>query len=320
MLLANVMADREPARIAIVDFPATGLVIRVGTSGSNGTLITAGAVPFVFRLANFFATSGFNLEDLNNDGLLDNDLDGDGFLDAAVVTGAGISTSITGNVFDGNFGDDILFQGFTDTQAPATTNGVWDNMMFQVMNWQADPLARLDVIFSLNQFNSIEANNRDVTIGTSPGNAGAPGEGAFYNNAEAAFKSRLNNIMGGAGPGPYASATRLRNAHRFASRWLSGPFVLPPLVPPSADFFAFAFPGEGNSTFRVVGQGNFFTDGALTGAITLDQIFIFDRPFLAGDPELVDAFGEALGVFALNYVGEQPWGWDILEPGTPATP
>ena len=304
----------------IVDFPATGLVIRVGTSFGPGNF-NAGAVPFVFRLANVFATSGFNLEDLNNDGLLDNDLDGDGFLDAAVVTGAGVSTSITGNVFDGNFGDDVLFQGFTDTIAPPTAGGAWSDTMFNVMGYRNDPLSRLDVIFSLNRFNSVEANNREIGIGTTPGNAGGLVEpGAFYDDTDGVFKSRSNMIM--TTPGPYANTGRLRNAHRFASRWLSGPFILPPDPLISFDMGAFAYPGEGNSTFRVVGQGNFFTDGALEGAITLDQIFIFDQPFLAGDPDLVDAFGEHEGVFpffAAHSEG-QPWGWDVLEPGTPPTP
>ena len=74
-----------------------------------------------------------------------------------------------------------------------------------------------------------------------------------------------------------------------------------------------AYPGMGNSALRVRGTGNVFTDGHLLGPVTLDQIFIFDDPALGGDPDLIDTFGEANGVFANNYTGEEPWGWDVLE-------
>lgn len=185
--------------------------------------------------------------------------------------------------------------------------------MFTPMGFQPDPLSRLDVILSNNRFNSIEANNRDFSIGTSPGNAGAADSGAFYDNAEPVFKSRDVMQMPA---GPYGTGGgRLRNATRFASRWNTGD-MLPPNISPDIVLGlggTFAYPGMGNSTFRVRGTGNVATDGHLLGPVTLDQLFIFDIPELGGDPDLVDTFGEAQGVFSLPHVGEEPWGWDDLE-------
>jgi hypothetical protein len=312
--------------LGIVDFPSTGLVIRVGTSG--GTPVVAGYPAPVFdpnfgtgNAANYFATSGFNQEDLNGDGELDNDLDGDGYLDAAAVTGSGVSASITENLFSGNFGDDMLFHTFTATANPAVTNGTWNNDEFTVMSFQADPLARLDLIFSFNQFDSVQPNNNERGVGTSPGNLGAEDAGAYYggdpNFNEDEFKSRIAN-QGGDPPGPFSSGTRQRNATRFASRYLTGS-VLPPLISPDQGIFK--YPGMGNSTLRVRGTGNFYRDQSL-GSVTLEQIFIFDEPELAGDPDLVDFLGEANGVFHQPGAGfgALPWGWDDLETGTPPLP
>ncbi len=294
----------------VTDFPATGLVVRVGTTdGEFGVTFPGG-----------FATDGFNPEDLDGDGILDNDLDGDGFLDSVEPVFGGIAMSATGNRFDGNFGDDILFHGFTSTIDPIVTAGTWTppSMMdpgeFTIDAYQSDPLSRLDLIFTGNLFNSIEANNEDATVGT----FGEPG--AFYANAEAVFKSRL--IMDNLAPGPFTDATRGRNAQRLASRWITGPSPLSPNPASPPDFGAFLYPGMGNSTFRVRGGDNGFTDQGLTVAdgvspVAISDIFILDRPGTAGDPDLVDGFGEARGVlFILGPVGggfgNQPWGWGNL--------
>lgn len=279
----------------VVDFPATGLVVRVGTSGGG----------FGFTFDGGFATTGFNIEDLDGDGILDNDVNGDGYLNAAANNFAGISMSVTNNNFDGNYGDDILFHSFRSTGDPNTTGGNWNEMEFTPMGFQSDPLARLDLIFTANRFNSAELNNNDVTITPN----GEPG--AFYNDADGVFKSRLNNIMTTPPtPGPFSSATRRRNAQRQPSRWITGPFVLPPDPLFSPDGGIFLYPGMGNSTFRVRGGQNEFTDQGL-GLVTIDQIFILDDPTLAGDPTQVDAFGEAQGVFftGVNLFGEEPFGW-----------
>lgn len=273
----------------VSSFPATGLVVRVGTSGGGYSNFFNGG----------FATDGTNIEDLNGDGLLDNDVNGDGVLNATGNLFAGISMSVTGNVLDGNAGDEILFHSFASTVDPPLTGGVWDNNRFD-LSANGDPLARLDLIFSNNRFTSIEGNNRDNTIvdNIEPG--------AYYNNTEGVFKSRVTTIGG-----PYASGVRMRNAQRQASRYLTGisPLVpFPPLPPASLPYL---YSGMGDSTFRVRGLGNQYTDQGL-GPIGVDGIFIFDSPDLSGDPTLVDSEFEANGVFPAPLgggVGELPWGW-----------
>src|SRR5690606_22353226 len=118
--------------------------------------------------------------------------------------------------------------------------GTWNEMEFTPMNFQADPLARLDVIFSTNVLESMEANNEKNDVGTSPGNAGTAQAGAYYNDADGVFKSRLNNIMTVPGPFSPVEVTRIRNATRFASRYLSGPFILQPdrVISPDNGIFA----------------------------------------------------------------------------------
>ncbi len=302
----------------VVDFPATGLVVRVGSTGPlYGPFFPGG-----------FATDGFNPEDLDGDGILDNDLDGDGYLDSVEPVFGGIAMSATGNIFDGNFGDDILFHGFTSTVDPVTSAGTWTPPTFDMMTgmltdpgvflitaYQGDPLSRLDLNFTGNFFNSIEANNEDATVGT----FGEPG--AYYDNAEGTFKSRLFDDS--LSPGPFSNAARGRNAQRLASRWVTGPFPLSPDPSLPPDFGAFLYPGMGNSTFRVRGGDNFFTDQGLTTAdgvspIAISDVFILDTPADAGDPDLVDSLFEAHGVFfilgpVVSADGALPWGWGDLK-------
>ncbi|MGE4001463.1 MAG: hypothetical protein AB7I48_14715, partial [Planctomycetaceae bacterium] len=304
----------------VADFPATGLVVRVGTTDGG----------FDWTFPGGFATSGFNPEDLNGDGILDNDLDGDGYLDSVEPVFGGIAMSVTHNLFDGNFGDDILFHSFRSTVNPVTSAGTWtgptfDMMtgmitnpgMFTIMAYQSDPLSRLDLIFTENRFNSVEANNLDATVAT------FDEPGAYYNNAEAVFKSRIIMPMNTA-PGPFVDGARGRNATRLASRYLTGPFPLDPNPANPPDFGQFLYPGMGNSTFRVRGGDNYFTDQGLTVAdgvspVSISEIFIMDTPADVGATDLVDAEFEAHGVlFILGPVpgsnGQLPWGWgDLIE-------
>ncbi|MCA9081314.1 MAG: hypothetical protein KDA58_12195, partial [Planctomycetaceae bacterium] len=282
----------------VVNFPATGLVVRVGTTGGGVNSI---------GYAGGFATDGVNPEDLNGDGILDNDLNGDGYLNAAnlqstfggLLPVGGISASITNNYFNGNFGDDILFHSYTSTVNPAGTAG--NAGTFTVTNYDTDPLARLDLIFTDNTFGSIAANNIDRPI--TPDNE----VGAFYNNGEGNFKSRTANTF-------FNNAARRRNATRLASNYSTNvPIDTAALNP------AFLFPGMGDSTFRVIGGLNQFVDPAL-GVVTLDQIFTLDDP--AGDPlgnlTIVDEQFEAMGVpfsGGNQFRGELPFGWGIIQQG-----
>jgi hypothetical protein len=187
----------------VVDFPATGLVVRVGTSGGGYSQLFDGG----------FATTGVNAEDTNGDGVLDNDLDGNGVLTAAAgYFNAGISMAVTGNYFDGNAGDDVLFHSFRSTIDPATATGTWSETEFTQTGYSGDPLSRMDLIFSNNSFNAIEANNLDTTITDNFQ------VGAYYNDADGVFKSRLfaaNDVSAG----PFTNAARLRNAQRLGARF-----------------------------------------------------------------------------------------------------
>ncbi|MEZ5943778.1 MAG: right-handed parallel beta-helix repeat-containing protein [Planctomycetaceae bacterium] len=280
-------------------FPATGLVLRVGTTdGGFGPTFAGG-----------FATDGLNIEDLNGDGILDNDINGDGFLNAADNSFVGgVSASITNNYFDGNNGEDVLFHSFRSTVDP-NTGTTWDAMTYNPMGYQSDPLARLDLIFTGNTLSSIEANNGFLNIV----NGGEPG--AFYNNADAVFKSRAVGMNPEDGPFAGGGARR-RNAQRLASRYVTNPPALLPINPNTPDFETFLYPGMGDSTFRVIGGTNTFLDPGI-GVVTLDQIFIFDDPTIVGNVDLVDDTFEANGVFFTggNQFGELPFGWGTFDPG-----
>ncbi len=139
---------------------------------------------------------------------------------------SGVLSHVMNNVFGGNFGEDVVFESFVSTVTPTTTAGTWDAMTFSVTTYQTDPLARLDLYFEGNMGDST-----DVTRA-----------GAFYNNSEPIFKSRLATQVPG---GPFDSATRDRNAQRQAFR--GGAFAAP-LVSP--DMGMFLYPGVGASTFR----------------------------------------------------------------------
>lgn len=173
------------------------------------------------------------------------------------------NVSVTNNVFEGNFGEDFYVESFTSTVDPATTVDTWvapgSNPSFRIpgSSYQGDPLARLNLIFEGNIGNGLNVTN----------------VGAFYNNAEPDFKSRLNNKAAPNPDGPFTSATRRRNAQRVASRTGLAPFGAPNAAPTSVGSVADAFlasPGgpiqitttteHGLSTGDVVEISNVATD------------------------------------------------------------
>ncbi len=166
----------------------SGLVIRVGTSGSfAGGTATAGIIP---------------------------DHDGYGFNTSIVGVGANNSASafvngtvnarVNNNTFGGNRGVDVITESFTSTAPPNTTAGPWDNMTYRIDNnsYRTDPLARLNFEFTNNTGNSVDL----VRIG------------AFYNNAEGDWKSRTGGRQNQPN-GPFGgNAGRMRNAQRLPDR------------------------------------------------------------------------------------------------------
>ena len=237
-------------------FAGGGLAVRVGTSGASTSFTNADAT----------GAGQLNGVGSNSAGFLD----GNGRINARV----------TNNTFDGNQGEDVLFESFVSTAAPAVTAGTWDATTFTVTNYEGDSLARLNLVFRGNTGQTL-----DVTRA-----------GASYNNAEGVFKSRLNTATPG---GPFTSATRARNAQRIPAR---GGDVADPLFSP--DFGIFEYAGVGASTFRV--ESDFETTNFLSG----DTFAIDGQPI----PPTFNVSPNAvpLGVQA----GELGFGWGTAAPGT----
>ena len=140
------------------------------------------------------------------------------------------NVSVTSNEFQGNFGEDFYVESFTSTVDPPTTVDNWDinaNPAFRVLSsYRRDPLARLNLVFEGNTGNGLNVVN----------------DGAYYDNAESVFKSRLRNGTPAPNPdGPFNSSTRRRNAQRVASRTNLAPFGAPNEAPTAVGFIDDAF-------------------------------------------------------------------------------
>lgn len=248
---------------------ATGLVVRVGTSTASsytdpgGFASTGGAIPV-----------------------------GGSPLGTSTFYG-GVTMTVDGNQFSGNFGDDLKFASFVSTVNP-NTGTAWDlgaaPPTFNPNGYQSDPLARLDLYFRNNTYDpqgtASGINNYDGVTGAN-GQAVTPSTAAYYNNADAVFKSRTGyNNNDPTQSGPFTSATRRRNAQRQASRSILG-FTNPNNVVGAS----FLYPGLGESTFRVSSDSD-----------TTDFLL---------DIEPVTSSGNWNGYYLQgnNPVGEAPFGW-----------
>ncbi|MEX2287695.1 MAG: hypothetical protein WD648_11440 [Planctomycetaceae bacterium] len=181
---------------------------------------------------------------------------------AGNLINAGVYAVVTNNTFAGNFGDDVYFESFTSTVDPATTEETWDDTEFTVTTYEGDPLARLDLVFSGNVVVSLGVNNL----------------GAFYDNAEAIFKSR---DVDQTDPGPFDSGgTRRRNAQRLGFRDALDP----------SNGLTFLYPGIGESVFRI-------SAGSDQGGFILDT-----------QPWTGIADNNGIG-FVGAIFGEEPFGW-----------
>jgi hypothetical protein len=239
---------------------ATGLVVRVGTSGAT----TSGSDPGGFAsFGSVIPVGGSPFGDTTGRG--------------------GVTMVVDNNQFFGNFGDEILFQSFVSTVNP-NTGTAWNPIgappTFNTAGYQSDPLARFDLHFRNNTFDSHDVNN-SFGVGSAD-----PSRVAFYNNADGLFKSRLNNIDSGnpLTAGPFNNASRRRNAQRQAARI---PFFTNPTSPVGASFL---YPGIGDSTFRVSSDSDlapFIIDFVVPNTTTFDQNGLFipgpigngERPF-----------------------------------------
>ncbi len=258
------------------DFIGGGIVLRAGTNNGGG---------FPFFPADATGTQGLETDVGTNDSLVGN---------------GRINARITNNTFNGNLGDDVYIESFTSTVDPVTSAGTWDAMTFTIMTYQNDPLARLNLVFRGNTGDSINVTTGQGNSSAFPGQS--PSVGAFYNDGDGTFKSRLNTATPG---GPFADAARRRNAQRIGFR-TDGLTTFPPIAgatPGSILADTYEYPGVGPSTFRV--EGDFDVSGFQSG----DTFFLDSVPY--------DPFGGANGVgFNGQIFGEYPFGWGQAAPGT----
>ena len=254
----------------------SGLVVRVGTSNSRQI------VGFDGRFATFGpgpTPSGLDL-----------------------FPGGAVAMSVFQNYVEGNVGDGMFFHGYRAT-TPSDTGATWTDTQIQQNGYQTDPLARLDMRWGVQADNThnVFAGGDDLNVNNT-GRRGTPdGEaGAFYDDADAEFKSRTNNKQGTNPDGPFTSGTRRRNAQRLGLRVYGNGTALAPTGGAGLNP-AFLYPGMGDSTFRVSSlsgdNADLPTSGGLSG-FNLDSNSPLFNP------------GDANGTgFTFPIFGEIPFGW-----------
>lgn len=261
--------------------PGAGLVLWVGTENASRSFTGADDTGDLFG-------SGFG--DFGGNGVGSNSGDN-------MFAGNGrVNARVNNNMFQGNLGDDVFVQSFTATPVLPSTAGTWDATTFTVNpGFRQDPLARLNMVFTGNTGNSLNVTN----------------VGAFYNDADAVFKSREAAGNGGQTPGgPFqinGGDARRRNAQRIAFRGTNLFNTLNPITGPDVNPFTglgiFEYAGMGASTFRI--ESDFDDAGFAQG----DTFF---TDFNTGDPVF-----DANGFVRPNSIfGEQPYGWGEVAPGT----
>ena len=257
------------------NFIAGGLVMRIGTSNSYALFTGAD-------------DTGINEFDGNGVGTNDTlDVFGN------VIGNGRVNAQVMGNLFVANSGQDVYIESFTSTLDPAETEDAWDDTDFDVTVFEGDPLARLNLMFSGNTGSSLQVTNGESDRTTNPGASNVVG--AYYNNDEPLFKSRLFDEVP---PGPFLAEDRRRNAQRISSRDL-----LPPFGGPDAGLFE--YPGMGVSTFRIE-TGYDTVDPLGTAQFTAGRGFVFDQLLLPdGVPFSVPVT-----------IGELPFGWLEAPAGT----
>ncbi len=245
--------------------------------GANNNAGTFGGAGLVIRVGTSGASALFTGADASG---LSPTFNAVGTNAAGILDGNGrINARVTNNEFEGNLGEDVFIESFVSTINPPATAGTWNPTVFTVTSYDGDPLARLNLKFTGNTGNSINV--------TRPG--------AFYDApGEGVFKSRLVTTAPG---GPFTSATRIRNAQRIPAR--RGVFV-DPIISPDLGMFEYA--GVGESTFRI--ESDFDVNGFQAG----DTFLVDGQPFVPG----INSAGIISGVL----VGEEPWGWTAVTPGT----
>ncbi len=189
-----------------------------------------------------------------------------------------VRSEFNDNAVFGNFGDDFYFESFTSTVDPPAVQGMFPVRTNAVAS--QDPLAQMDVV-------SFQGNTGDSILVTVAG--------AFYNNADAVFKSR---VVGAAPPGPFQNAARRRNAQRRIGG--VGNPLGDGITTPGFD----GFEGTGLSTFRVEST---FDDSGFTSGIG----FITDIIQTGASPDVLIPLGAPFHTpFPTVDEFRFPFGWD----------
>lgn len=247
-------------------------------------------------------TTGFVLRVGSTDG-------GNGITDPGgfAATRGGVIGTVTNNAFGGNFGNDLLIEGFASTGDP-NSGTTWNNTDFNANGYQSDPLARLDLIFGT----AVAGTDNTFVSGL------FTQTGAVYTNTDANFKSRVDNPANNDEDGPFSTGARRRNAQRLAVRTYPdgtsfGPGAFPGFAG-SSDGGVFLYPGLGDSTFRI-NRAAVGGDAGITELI--GEGFIFDTSPLAADllPH-VDNFGDLNGIInngpGGRAVDDPIYGWGVF--------
>ncbi len=208
---ASIGQDQDAASTATLD--ATGsvtnsdadMVLQINTNyiednGVNSNFTTTGLVLRIGTMNSMWGGGAYSTQSPTSAA-------GVGREDSSDSSNGRSNVMVTGNVFEGNYGEDVYVESFVSTLPPNITTDIWTsptaNPAFRVLgSYQRDPLARLNLFFEENTGNGLDVTNF----------------GAYYDTAEPVFKSRLNNYTAPVPDGPFSSETRRRNAQRIASR------------------------------------------------------------------------------------------------------
>lgn len=208
----NLLSTNANSRMnngSIVNVPSTILQIDTNTIRDNGFQSGLSGTGVVFWIGSTGGGGGTPYS--NTPGTQTGPGTVGGLLDQT-LSNSRTNASIVGNTFEGNFGDDFRVDSFISTANPSTTASNWGvgvNPTYSLTSYNADPLARLNLVFEGNSGNGLDV--RNPTVG--------------YTNNENIFKSRDTGNPHGGPNGPFSSGSRSRDITRVPSRTLLAPAV-----------------------------------------------------------------------------------------------
>ncbi len=255
---------------AVTEFPATGLVLRIGTTQG----------------VNYFTGTGIEFASGGYSGVVANVLD---------------------NTFSGNQGDDFYVHSFTSTVDPAVTTGTWSTTQYGITSYTPDPLARLDLFFGGNVMDSMTANNFNTSSNVTPDNqVGA----FYDNADPFKSRLGTTGAPTPTGPFTSTSRRRnaTRLASDWPTDPMDPTTgTLPPNFPDNG--YAWRYDGMGDSTFRVQYTSANTIGGSVIAApavlFNLDNPQFANNPNHVD----ANGEASGWGFTGVNLFGELPFGW-----------